>query len=90
MKERMKKKKKSKLSRAQIEQRRAAGKAGTGEPKAEAGAKGGSASTSAKRRAARENAQLGGRPGNPQIRRIMEERGVTRQRAWQIWKAKQK
>jgi hypothetical protein len=34
--------------------------------------------------AARRNGQLGGRPGNPEIKRIMAERGVTRQRAHQI------
>jgi hypothetical protein len=28
--------------------------------------------------------QLGGRPGNPEVKRIMAERGVTRQRAHQI------
>lgn len=41
-------------------------------------------------RASRKNGKLGGRPGNPKIKQIMEERGVSRQRAWQIWKDKER
>lgn len=37
-----------------------------------------------KARAARKNGKLGGRPGNPEIKRIMAALGVTRQRAHQI------
>jgi hypothetical protein len=53
----------------------------------------GSVSSPAKARAVRENGELGGRPegsGNPAIKRIMRERGVSRQRAWVIWKARQR
>jgi hypothetical protein len=52
----------------------------------------GSVSSPAKARASRENGDLGGRPkgsGNPAIQRIMRERGVSRQRAWVIWKDRQ-
>lgn len=56
------------MSEAALEQRRAAGNV-----------------PSKKRiRTARENGRLGGRPGNPEIKRIMEKLGVSRQRAWQI------
>lgn len=80
---------KRKLSKKEIEQRRAAGSSGRGEAKAKGGSIGGSATSSAKRRTARQNAKLGGRPGNPEIKRIMQQRGVSRQRAWQIWKSQQ-
>lgn len=53
--------------------------------------KAGSSTSARKARAARRNGQLGakhgikgGRPGNPEIKRIMQKRGVTRQRAHQI------
>ncbi len=38
----------------------------------------------AKAVSSRENGKRGGRPGNPEIKRIMQERGVSRQRAHQI------
>lgn len=44
----------------------------------------GSVTSRKKARASRENAKKGGRPGNPEIARIMREKGVTRQRAHQI------
>lgn len=52
--------------------------------RAAAGRKGGSVTSRAKVRAARNNGKRGGRPANPAIKRIMRERGVSRQRAHQI------
>ncbi len=49
-------------------------------------ARAGSVKTEAKAAAARANGALGGRPGNPAIRQIMDERGCSRQRAHQILK----
>jgi hypothetical protein len=49
-----------------------------------AGLIGGRAATEAKAAAARVNGKRGGRPGDPEIKRIMAARGVTRQRAHQI------
>jgi hypothetical protein len=46
--------------------------------------KAGSICSAAKTAAARENGKRGGRPANPEIQRIMVERGCTRQRAHQI------
>lgn len=62
------------------------------EVRADAGRAGGAASTPAKRRTARANGEQGGRPrnGNPAIKRIMRDRGVSRQRAWVIFRSKQK
>lgn len=48
----------------------------------------GSVTSSRKAKASRKNGMLGGRPGNPEIRRIMQQRGVSRQRAHQILKGK--
>lgn len=48
----------------------------------------GSVTSSRKTRAVRANGRLGGRPGNPEIKRIMQKLGVSRQRAWQILKEK--
>jgi len=59
------------LTDAQIEQRRRAGQA----------------SSRAKARAARRNGRKGGRPADPRVRQIMRQRGVSRQRAWQILKS---
>jgi hypothetical protein len=53
----------------------------------------GRSTSAAKQEAARANGKLGGRPHSPhhaEIVAIMQARGVTRQRAQQIWKAKQK
>ena len=44
----------------------------------------GSATSEAKSSAARANGAKGGRPANPEIKRIMAERGCSRQRAHQI------
>lgn len=46
----------------------------------------GSVTSRRKASAARTNGRLGGRPENPEIKRIMQESGVTRQRAHQILK----
>ncbi len=46
----------------------------------------GKVSSPKKASASRENGKRGGRPGNPEIARIMEERGCSRQRAHQILK----
>jgi hypothetical protein len=56
----------------------------------EAASEAGSVTSKRKARAARKNGQSGGRPGNPAIKRIMRERGVSRQYAWKIWKDKHK
>jgi hypothetical protein len=48
----------------------------------------GAAASRRKTRAVRKNGRLGGRPGNPEIKRIMEERGCSRQRAHQILNAR--
>ncbi|HWF03561.1 MAG TPA: hypothetical protein VHA06_07740 [Candidatus Angelobacter sp.] len=48
----------------------------------------GSVSSPRKTRAAKKNGQKGGRPGNPEIKRIMQERGISRQRAWVIYRSK--
>jgi len=53
----------------------------------------GRSTSAAKQEAARANGKLGARPHSPhhaEIVAIMQARGVTRQRAEQIWKAKQK
>lgn len=56
--------------------------------RAQSGKLGGKARTPAKLAAARANAQKAAaarrRQGNPEVKRIMAERGVTRQRAHQI------
>lgn len=57
------------------------------ETRSEICSKAGSVSSIAKTAAARENGKHGGRPANPEIRRIMAERGCTRQRAHQILKS---
>ena len=44
----------------------------------------GSITSEAKAIAVRENGKKGGRPGNPAIKLLMAERGITRQRAHQI------
>jgi hypothetical protein len=49
----------------------------------------GSVTSPRKKRTSRANGKQGGRPGNPAIKRIMRQRGVTRQRAWVIWKEQQ-
>ena len=51
---------------------------------ADRGSIGGRATTQAKAAAARENGRRGGRPGDPRIKAIMAERGVSRQRAHKI------
>ncbi len=66
--------KKKKISPAKLAQRVAAG----------------SVTSASKARAARKNGKLGGRPGNPEIKRIQKQLGVTRQRAWVIWKQRPK
>lgn len=76
-----------KLSRAEIEQRRAAGSVSS-DAKVKAARAGGRSTSRAKGRAVRENGKRGGRPGNPAIKRIMRERGVTRQAAWKIFRRK--
>lgn len=49
--------------------------------------KGAQSTSKRKAKAARLNGAKGGRPANPEIKRIMQERGVTRQRAHQILNA---
>jgi hypothetical protein len=46
--------------------------------------KAGQVRSKAKARTSRRNGQLGGRPRNPEIARIMAERGCTRQMAWMV------
>ena len=59
--------------RQRIERARVAGRASAGVPRGES---------------ARENGRRGGRPGNPEIWRIMAERNCSRQAAWKIFKKK--
>lgn len=54
-----------------------------------AAAEAGSVTSKAKTRTSKENGKQGGRPGNPAIKRIMKQRGVSRQRAWVIFQKSQ-